>query len=241
MIKKSFVYEKVIPLIQEKGKQIDVLLLRSLFEDVEKEIVEELRQYQNDDFGFGHALEPDIRMPNSCVAATDHGLVILEQIKNESVKEKLIEELVEYYESVYNQELKRFVMTTKEVEDYPHAIWWTYKDVLKNFSFGNPDPEVIGFLYQNRKHLKKLNINRLINSVVDYVKTDAFKVSGMHHILSVLHFYKRVDKDVQNLIKDRLIEVIDYESTIEHTKLNLLKLKLVIISSLYLYIILEKI
>ena len=40
MIKKSFVYEKVIPLIQEKGKQIDVLLLRSLFEDVEKEILE---------------------------------------------------------------------------------------------------------------------------------------------------------------------------------------------------------
>lgn len=211
MINKAFVYEKVIPLIQEKGKHIDVLLLQSLFEDKQKEIVAELRHYQNDDFGLGHALEPDIRMPNSSIAATNHGVVIVDLIKDESVKEKLIEELVQYYESVYDEKLERFVMVSKHVEDYPHAIWWTFKDVLKEFPFGNPDPEVIGFLYQNRKHLKKLNINRLINSVIDYVKTETFKENGMHHILSVARFYNRVDKDVQNLIKDRLIEVIDYE------------------------------
>jgi len=150
-------------------------------------------------------------MPNSSIAATNHGVVVLEQVKDRMVKEKFLEELVHYYEETYDETLERFVMVSKEVEDYPHAIWWSYKDVLENFPFGNPDPEVIGFLYQNRKHLKKVNINRLINTVIDYVKTETFKESGMHSILSVARFYKRVDKDVQNLIKDRLIEVIDNE------------------------------
>lgn len=211
MISKTFVYEKVIPLIEEKGKRIDVLLLQSLFEDKQEELVDELRQYQNKDFGLGHGLEPDIRMPDSSIAASNHGVVVLEQVKDLKVKEKLVEELVRYYEEAYDETLHRFVMVTKQVDDYPHAIWWNYEDILNNFPFGNPDPEVIGFLYQNRQYLQKVNINRLINSVVDYVKTETFKESGMHTILSVARFYKRVDKDVQNLIKDRLIEVIDYE------------------------------
>ena len=42
MINKTFVYEKVIPLIEEKGKRIDVLLLQSLFEDKQQELVDEL-------------------------------------------------------------------------------------------------------------------------------------------------------------------------------------------------------
>ena len=123
----------------------------------------------------------------------------------------MIEELVQYYEEAYDEKHERFVMVSEKVEEYPHAIWWTYKDILKNFTFGNPDPEVIGFLYQNRRYLKKLNINKLINKVIEYVMSDAFTTSGMHHIMSVAKFYKRVDKDVQNLIHDRLVEVIDRE------------------------------
>jgi hypothetical protein len=211
MINKDFVYEKVIPLIKEKGKQIDVLLIQNLFEDKQEEIVEELKKYQNDDFGFGHGLEPDIRMPNSSVAATNHGIDVLEHVKDPAIKEELVKELVAYLEAAYDESLNRFIMVTEHVEDYPHAIWWSYKDILSNFPFGNPDPEVIGFLYQNRKHLKKLNINKLINSVIDYVNSERFMSAGMHHILSMSRFYKRVDKDVRNLIKDRLVTVIDRE------------------------------
>ena len=150
-------------------------------------------------------------MPNSSVAVTDHGVVVLEMIKDPSFKEEILKELVGYYESVYDEGLKRFVMVGTEVEEHPHAIWWTYKDVLTNFPFGNPDPEVIGFLYQNRKYMKKLSINKLINAVIDYIKSEIFLDASIHQIISVAHFYKRVDMDVQNLIRDRLITVIDKE------------------------------
>jgi hypothetical protein len=134
------------------------------------------------------------------------------------VKEDIVKDIVEYLEHVYDSDLERFVMVPKEVEKYPHAIWWMHKDILKNFPFGNPDPEVIGFLYQNKQYLKSLNINGLMNKVIDFIKSEDFKKSTMHTILSVAKFYKRVDSDVQNLIKNEIIYVIDKELELASTK-----------------------
>lgn len=211
MINKEFVDTKIIPIIEEKGKPIDVLLIQNIFENNEKDLIAELRTYQNEDNGLGHALEPDIRMPYSSVAATNHGLVILEQIKNKKLKEEFCSELVTYYESVYNVELERFLMVDEKVEEFPHAVWWTYKDIEKNFVFGNPDPEVIGFLYQYRKYVKKLDVNGLINKVIDFVNSKEFEKAEMHILLSISRFYKRVDGDIKNLIKDRLIRQISIQ------------------------------
>lgn len=211
MINKQFVYDKVLPLIKEKGRKIDYLLIQQLFENKDKEIIEELKKYQNEDLGFGNALEPDVRMPNSSVVASDIAVSILEQVKDIKLKESLIKDLVEYYENIYSEIDGRFYMVPKEVDDYPHAIWWNHKDLDKNFPFGNPDPEVIGFLYQNRKHLKKLSINKLINMVVSFILDENFKNATMHTLLSVLKFHKLVDADVKNLIHDRVHFMIDKE------------------------------
>jgi hypothetical protein len=213
MIDKIFVYEKILPLIEEKGRMIDVLLIQNLFENKEQEIIDELRKYQNEDLGFGNALEPDLRMPNSSVVATNIAVSILDEIKDVSLKEPILKDIVTYYESIYNEELGRFLMTTKEVDNYPHAVWWNYADLEKNFPFGNPDPEVIGFLYQNRKYVQKLSLNHLINKVITYIRSDEFIQGGMHSLMSVISFNNRVDKDVQNLIHERIHDVVDFEIT----------------------------
>lgn len=211
MINKEFVYNNVLPIIKEKGRIIDVLLIQNLFENKELEIIEELRKYQNSDKGLGNALEPDVRMPKSSILATNMGVSILNEIKDVKLKEELCKEFVEYYEKSYNKDKERFMMVSKEVDDYPHAIWWNYKDIDKNFPFGNPDPEVIGFLYENRKYLKELNLNHLINKVISFVRSDQFFDSGMHTLMSVISFHNRVDKDVQNLIHDRIHLLVDKE------------------------------
>jgi hypothetical protein len=43
-------------------------------------VVETLRAYRNDDGGFGHALEPDVRAPNSETTAALHGLEVLVEV-----------------------------------------------------------------------------------------------------------------------------------------------------------------
>jgi hypothetical protein len=211
MINKEFIYDKVLPYIKNECRYLDYLLIQNLFENKEKDIVEELKKYQNEDKGFGNALEPDVRMPHSSVVATDIAISILSELKDKTLKEDMIKDIVEYYENVYNPEKDRFLMVSKEVDDYPRAIWWNYKDLEKNFPFGNPDPEVIGFLYENRKYVKKLDLNHLINKVVNFIKSDAFMDSGMHALMSVLSFHGKVDKDVQNLIHDRIHLLVDKE------------------------------
>ncbi len=211
MIDKKFIYENVLPLIEEKSRMLEYYMIQSLFENKDKEIISELKKYQNEDLGFGNCLEPDVRMPNSSVVATDYAVHVLDYIHDESLKEDLIKDIVTFYENSYDEEKERFLMVTKEVDDYPRAIWWNFDDLEKNFPFGNPDPEVIGFLFKNRKYIKNLNYSKLINKVVDYVNSDKFLEAGMHTLMSVLSFYDDIQEDVQNLIHDRLHLLVNKE------------------------------
>lgn len=211
MISRKFIYESVLPLVTEESRKIDVLLIKSLFKNHDIEILTELKKYQNADGGFGNSLEPDVRMPNSSVLATTMAIKVLHEVRDKSLKIKLIEEIVHYLETQYDDKRKGFYMVTKEVNNYPRALWWNFEDIEKNFPFGNPDPEIIGFLYKYRKFLKKLNISRLVNSVVSFVHSKEFINSGFHTLISTLYFYKRVDDDVKNLIHDHLHQLASKE------------------------------
>lgn len=204
MISKKFIYDEVLPLVKEKSRLLDYYLIQSLFENKDELIIEELLKYQNPDGGFGHGLEPDVQMPNSSVLATEQAIYALSFVRDEKLKEEIIKSIVSYLENSYDAEKGRFFMVTKEVNDYPHAIWWNFEDLEKNFPFGNPDPGVIGYLYENRSYLKTLDFSRLINTVVDFVMSEKFLESGMHCLMSVMSFYKSVDEDIKNLIHDRI-------------------------------------
>ncbi len=190
---------------------LDYYLIQSLFENKDKEIINELMKYQNKDCGFGHGLEPDVQMPNSSILATEQAVKALRFVKDNKIKEQMIQDIVSYFEKSYDSEKGRFLMVTKEVSNYPHAVWWNFIDLEKNFPFGNPDPEVIGFLYANRKHMKKLNFSNLINKVVEFIMSEQFLEAKMHTVMSVLHFYNRVDTDVKNLVHDRIHLLVNKE------------------------------
>lgn len=211
MISKEFIYEEVLPLVKEKSRLLEYFLIQSLFENKDKEIIKELKKYQNIDGGFGNGLEPDVQMPNSSVLATEQAIYALHFVKDQALKVDLIKDIVSYLEQSYDSEKGRFFMVTKEVNDYPHAVWWNFEDLEKNFPFGNPDPGVIGFLFENRKYLDKLNYSSLINHVVDFVMSDKFLESSMHTLMSVMSFYKSVDSDVKNLIHDRIHLLVNKE------------------------------
>lgn len=207
MITNDFIRNNILPNIRKEGRMLDYYLVKGLLMNTDKEIINELIKFQNDDFGFGHGLEPDIRMPYSSVICTNHAIHILDQVKDKSLTEELRKQIVEYYENSYLEDLERWRMTIPTVDEFPRAVWWNF-DVVDNFTYGNPNPEIIGFLYQNKKYLKKININKQINNVLKYIETDFAKEASMHSIMSMLNFYKKVDKDVKYLIKNKLQEVV---------------------------------
>lgn len=213
MISKKFVLEQVLPHVKKESTALSYYMIASLYGNHDEDIIRELKKYQNDDKGFGNGLEADIQMPNSSAAATNIAIKALELVRDDKLKEPIIKDIVEYFENLYDEEKGRFFMATKEVDDYPHAVWWNFEDIAsqKNFPFGNPDPEIIGFLYENRRFMKKLNFSSLINKVVNFIMSDKFMDAGMHSLMSVILFYKRVDDDVKNLIHDRIHQLVTKE------------------------------
>ena len=200
-------------------RYFDYLLVSSLIENNDLELINELKKFQNEDKGFGNSLEADIRMPNSNVAATNIAIGILEDIRDEKIKEDMVKDIVEYLESVYNPKLEAWEIVPKEVDEYPHAVWWNY-DSIDKFTYGNPNPEIIGFLYQYRHLLKRIKINHHITKICDYILNVKTEQVSMHSLLSILRFYKRADSDVQNLIKDRIQIFVNKETSFDPSEWN---------------------
>lgn len=209
MISKEFVYDKVLPLIQEKGRRIDYYLIQSVFENVDAHLEHQLKQYQNSDLGFGHGLEPDVQMPESSILATNIAISVINQMKDSTFKNHFIQDIVSYFEDQYDEHKDGFKLINESVKNHPHAFWWTYEKYDDFFPYGNPDGEVIGFLFKHRNYLKKLDINKQINNMIQFILSDTFLECSMHSLMSVLQFHKYVDQDVKNLIHDRLHHRID--------------------------------
>ena len=84
-------------------------------------VIASLRAYQNDDGGFGHALEPDLRGPSSQPVPLEHALQILDELGG--FEPEIVQRACEWLESVTTAEGGvPFVLPS--VVEGPHASWW---------------------------------------------------------------------------------------------------------------------
>jgi hypothetical protein len=196
--------------IKENGRLIDYYSLANLFENKQIELMEELKKYQNPDGGFGHGLEPDTMLPSSSVVCTDEAIHFLNELEDSKAKDRIIRDVVNYFESKYIIDKEVWEMVPPDVDNYPHAIWWDYSGVDES-TYGNPNPQIIGFLYNNSHFLKSINIEYQIEKVVNYILNDFKKEANQHSILSCLIFYTYMPQDIQEKIYDILQQEIDRE------------------------------
>ena len=89
-------FKKALKWIKQNARPLEKARLRFYFEnDAVDEVKTELEKFQNTDGGFGHALEPDLRTPNSSVLATS----LAYQIQN-------IESANQYLLNNYDKKIK---------------------------------------------------------------------------------------------------------------------------------------
>ncbi len=185
-----------LSLIEENGRMIDYYLLKNLFEGQADHIITELKTFQNQDGGFGHGLEPDVRLPLSNIASTDIAVEILDEIEEDSLKIELIQDIVRYYEKTYIPEKKGWELVPPEVDLYPRAMWWNYSGV-EEFGYGNPNPQIVGFLYQYQQYLTTLDIDVLMSYILNYAHDVFPHEAGKHNLISLLEFYNRMPEPIQ--------------------------------------------
>jgi hypothetical protein len=95
-------------------------------------VVDTLRCYRNDDGGFGHALEPDVRTPYSETTAALHGLEVLAEVGRRD--DPMVADIADWVGKVADSEGGvPFVLPT--AAGYPKAPWMVPDDRGSHLTF----------------------------------------------------------------------------------------------------------
>jgi len=105
-----------------------------------------LRAYQNEDGGFGNALEPDIRCPESQPVPTQHALEILDVA---DFDETIVQKTCDFLLTITTEE-GGIPYAMPSVRNYPRAPWWNPEDNPP--ASLNPTAAICGLLHKNEVH-----------------------------------------------------------------------------------------
>ncbi|WP_025028020.1 hypothetical protein [Caldalkalibacillus mannanilyticus] len=186
-------------------------LEKSLFEyeyrkGSKEAVLDELRQFQNSDGGFGKGLEPDFRLPDSSPLATTIAFQIFSRIQI-SKEDQMLVRALEYLLKSYDESLQRWVSVSSNVNNYPHAPWWHVHEEGEHSEFtptwGNPSAEIIGYFHQYDGTFPNDFLERLKNSAVDVILGYSSEIE-MHEILCFLRLVERLEAPHSTTIMEKL-------------------------------------
>ena len=105
------------------GRVLERRRFAHLFDGGPKEpVLDALRAHRNEDGGFGHAIEPDMRAPESQPVGVHTTMEILHEI---GVQDPMIGPAADWLQTVTRDDGGiPFVLET----DAPHAPWWAFSD-----------------------------------------------------------------------------------------------------------------
>lgn len=140
--------EKARDFIYRNARPLDLARYQFHFENGSADaVMKALAAYQNEDGGFGHALEPDFWNPNSTPIATWFATEVLREIGWKDASYSVVQGILRYLESGtdFDETHHQWLNVVPTNNDYPHAIWWTYGDGGSGFKY-NPTASLAGFI-----------------------------------------------------------------------------------------------
>jgi len=131
--------------LKKYARKLDLYLYEYLFEGTDSALIlKELSAYQNVDGGFGHALEADLRLPDSSALATTVALQYLSQI-DVNMDSPLVIDALRHLVNSYDGTRNGWLNIPPQADEYPRAPWWNYKDTKASAEWGNPSAEILGY------------------------------------------------------------------------------------------------
>ena len=177
-------FRRAIDFVKEQGRDLDRALLAYHFEDGSADdVLSALAAYQNDDGGFGHGLEPDLRTPASSVIATTIAFQNFRSL-GVPVDLEMARRGIAYLLATYDESRQVWPIVPTEVEDAPHAPWWDY--AASEAGFGgfliNPRVEIVGYLHDYRAAVPEELVETLTTAVFAHLDSLPDEME-MHDVL----------------------------------------------------------
>lgn len=175
------------------------------------DVVRALEAYQNEDGGFGHALEADCWNPNSAPMQTWWATQFIQEI-NLDKNHPMIIKILEYLNSGDGFVDNRWLNTTPKNNDYPGAPWWTYvKDSPANLGY-NPTVSLAAFI------LKYANQELGIYSKAKELMLEAVEYFMVYDELIEMHELACFGELAEYLVGTEEENLIDYEAYVTKVK-----------------------
>ena len=141
--------------IKERARPLEARLFDFHFEGGSAgAVLDALAAFQNPDGGFGRAIEPDFRLPDSSPMATSVGMQHLLAV-GAPPDHPLVAGAVGYLVGEYDREGDFWHHTSMAVNDYPHAPWWGKANESRpdEAAWSNPCAELLGCLFYGAEHV----------------------------------------------------------------------------------------
>ena len=140
-------FEEVRLWVHRNARETELALWKYHFENgSQDDVLKALAVYQNDDGGFGHALEPDDWNPASSPYRTLRAMDILDSICFTDTAHPVWRGIFRFLDSgaLYNEYGWQFSIPSNA--DYPHAPWWTYNEDANTYESIGVTAEIAAYI-----------------------------------------------------------------------------------------------
>jgi hypothetical protein len=189
-------FEKARKWIERNGRPLEKARLGFYFYGAKgSEVLSALKAFQNEDGGFGRALEPDLRTPESSALATSIAFKILKSLPAEQSAGEISFLAIQFILRNYDSDQMTWRIIPESAENSPHAPWWDQvgkKDKFSGFHL-NPTAEILGYLPEFNPALGERVLSELRN----------LKEIEMHDFLCCKRLFESTNLD--NLFRESLL------------------------------------
>jgi hypothetical protein len=193
--------------LKTEARPLDRALFEYRFEGSAAEtVIAALAAFQNDDGGFGNALEPDLRTPTSSALATGIALRILRELKCPA-DHPLVRGAVQYLLATFDEPAGVWRVAPLDTNDHPHAPWWHDDEGTLVQTFDDflviPRGQLVAWLHHYASLVPSEWLAELTESTVRDIETlDALGTGGGDTLVYALHLAET--ETLSPRLKDRL-------------------------------------
>jgi len=201
-------FKKIRNWIHRNARPLDLARWAFHFENGDSdEVIRMLSFYQNEDGGFGHALEPDSWNPHSTPITTNTAAEILREIGHKNRKHPMIVEMLKYLESTHGKIGHKWLFSLPENNLHPHAPWWEAADEGTMTKF-NPTASLLRFIldfgdYQSDLYMLALNeIENIKKEFIEAVEPSMHDLICLECVRDYLDEERLNNLEEETIVKD---------------------------------------